>query len=147
MKIITSFVGIFILTISTLLSQELPVELKESVNKKQPQRDSIQWKKTTNTYEVICFSKGLSVVEVFTLFGEWRETKTPLNIESLPQAVIDAVNAKHKEVEFYDIFKVVTSDNRILYELKTDTETAGYLIRAYEDGKINLSQRIFVFEE
>jgi len=125
----------------------LPTDIQTGLNKKYPQRDSIKWEKDVNTYDITCFSKGEHFIAVFTLFGDWRETKFPLSIEKVPAPIVKAVEEKHKEVEYYDIYRVETSDGREMFELKTDTETAGYLIRAYADGKINLSKKLFIFED
>jgi hypothetical protein len=128
-------------------SGQLPTEVLNGLNKKVSVKDSIKWEKISSDYLVTCYSKGQKSIVVLSASGEWKETKTPMKIEDLPDAVVDAVQKKHKEVEFYDIYKVATSENRDIYELKTDTETAGFLIRAYADGTINLSKKIHTFED
>lgn len=146
MRTIFLCLSVFLLSIGSF-AQKLPPDIQTGLNNKYPKRDSITWEKNINVYEITCYNREDVFIAVFTLFGDWRETKTPLKPESLPTEIIEAVEAKHKEVEFYDIFKVETSDGRDLYELKTDTEIAGYLIRAYEDGRIHVSKKIYVFED
>lgn len=127
--------------------QDLPDDLKKGIEANFPERDSIKWKKNINVYEVHVYKGTENFIGVFSLFGDLRETKYPLKLDDLPQVVLDAVEEKHKEVECYDIYRVVLVDGTELYELKTDTEDAGYLVRTYVDGRIHLSKKIHQFED
>ncbi|MBK8805274.1 MAG: PepSY-like domain-containing protein [Bacteroidales bacterium] len=125
----------------------IPSDILASFNKKYPVKDSVKTEKISNEYQITFFQKGIKSIAVYTIPGVWKETKKFISQDDVPEAISKAVEKKYKEVEFYDIYEIEGSDGLKYYELKTDTETAGYFLRLTHTGTITTTKQIHSFED
>lgn len=141
--ILFSIIALVSFSQNTVISSEVLV----SFNKKYPVKDSTKSEKTSSEYQITFYQKGLKSIAIYKLSGEWKETKKYISQDEVPEAISNAVEKKYKEVEFYDIYEIDCSDGQKYYELKTDTETAGFFLRLTQTGTITTTKQIHSFEE
>jgi hypothetical protein len=122
MKQILILLFITLFFASVLYSQKInenkiPDTVKSSFYSKFPNAENVKWgKESKSVYEAEFKLSDTDMSANFSVEGEWLETETEIQITSLPQAVIDAVNRDYNDAKITGASKIVRPDNKIIYE-------------------------------
>jgi hypothetical protein len=96
-----------------------PNAVTTAFKQKFPTALNIIWgKENVHEYEAEFTENGIKHSANFSDKGEWLETETPVDFNSLPQKVKTNFIAQHKNAKMKEVSKIEKSDTTVIYEIE-----------------------------
>ena len=122
---------------SALMAQmKVPAMVSKEFEKKFADATHIKWGKENATeYEADFELKGKKMSANFDVNGNWKETETEININELPQVVVQSVNEKYAGAKISGASEIKKSDGKIIYEADIKMNGKKKEVELFPDGK------------
>lgn len=110
---------ILFISLSSIYSQKVkvPSAVKDTFNILFPNADNVKWgKESSSEYEAEFKLNDIEMSANFSSDGSWVETETQIDILSLPQPVVDAINRDYSNATISSAFRIDKADKSVWYE-------------------------------
>jgi hypothetical protein len=104
---------------TSLYAQKItvPQAAKDAFSDKFPKAEGVKWdRENTSGYEANFKLDGIDMSAVFLKDGTWKETETSIDIDQLPQPVLDAIKLNYSSGKLFGASKIVRVDDTTIYE-------------------------------
>ena len=124
------------------VAQNVPSSVEGACKKKYPQAEDVEWEKKGNNYEASFVHDDENILVSFDGKGTLLETCLFVENESVPEAVVDAVNAKYPDSYFSQSMECKDAKGAKTYTINVDADDASFVVKVDAKGKLLKSDKL-----
>jgi hypothetical protein len=114
---------------------DVPVNVTKAFNTKFPAVEAVEWT-IGDAYIAVFWIGDFYKEAIFTKAGEWQETSTVMEVETLSSDVLDVLIKELGEVYLTYLMKIESKDSAAIYVIDLSTDTENLQVTTDMSGKI-----------
>lgn len=135
MKSIVLILAFFVASLA-YAQEQLPSNINDAFNARYPNAQSTSWFEDEDCYKIEFELLGVYCTEIYTLDGQWSETRKRAEITELPKKISTAVKSMYSTLVLVSAELIENKSGEKYYKLFGYTNEADFNITVSLDGKI-----------